>query len=154
MGIGELLWLNSTNLEKPIDIYINSIGTQNRTREVIGLDNEVYAVTDTLTYIRPLHHTLSIGQTLGSAVILLASGETGKRYALSNSRIMTCPPRIDHLFGPLVNQLIRANQLDYISEVSLIWKCWLNSVRSLEKKLEFFCAEINTGVQKMLLNLV
>merc|ERR1712113_627281 len=114
--IGELLWLNSTYLEKPIDIYINSIGTQNRTKEVIGLDNEVYAITDTLAYIRPSHYTLSIGQTLGSAVVLLASGETGKRYALPNSRIMTCPARANRFFGPLADQLIRANQLDYVSE--------------------------------------
>merc|ERR1712187_331693 len=99
---------------------INSIGTQNRTKEVIGLDSEVYAITDTLTYIRPLYYTLSIGQTLGSAVVLLASGETGKRYALSNSRIMTCPTRINHFFGPLADQLIRASQLDYISEVNCI----------------------------------
>merc|ERR1711977_371232 len=93
--IGEVLWLNFSNSEKPIHVYINSIGSQSLAGETLGFDNEAYAILDTLRYVRPEYHTLCIGRAFGNAVILLASGKSGLRASLPNACIMTCPPRIN-----------------------------------------------------------
>jgi ATP-dependent Clp protease protease subunit len=112
--ISELLWLNFTNLDKPIHMYINSTGSQNAIGETVGIDGEAYAILDTLKYIRPTHYTVCIGQAFGNAALILASGKTGSRDALPNVRIKTCPPRINQSFGRVVDQITRADQLEIL----------------------------------------
>jgi ATP-dependent Clp protease protease subunit len=114
--IGELLWLNFTYPEKDIDIYINSIGSQNIMGEALGSDSEAFAILDTLRYIRPAYRTLCVGNAFGNAAMLLASGKKGMRDALPNARIMTCPPRFDRSFGRLTDQIIRAEYLEDTSK--------------------------------------
>ena len=79
----QLLFLESTDKDKDIQIYINSPG------------GSVYAglgIYDTMQYIKPDVSTLCIGQAASMGSFLLASGSKGKRFSLPNSRIMVHQP--------------------------------------------------------------
>lgn len=110
--ISELLWLNYSAPEKPVYLYINSTGSQTMQGEAVGFETEATAIMDTMAYIRPDIYTLVIGQAFGNAAMILASGKKGYRYALPNSRIMTCPPRMNRAFGNVSNCMIKANELE------------------------------------------
>ncbi len=60
--ISELLWLNFSYPEKPVYVYLHSIGSQTPDGQAVGFDTEAYAILDTLNYIRPEIHTLVVGQ--------------------------------------------------------------------------------------------
>jgi hypothetical protein len=60
--ISELLWLNFSYPEKPVYVYLHSIGSQTPDGQAVGFDTEAYAILDTLAYIRPEIHTLVVGQ--------------------------------------------------------------------------------------------
>lgn len=111
--ISELLWLNYSNPEKPVYVYLNCIGSQTADGQAVGFETEAYAILDTLSYIRPEIHTLVVGQAYGNAAMILASGKRGCRFALPNARIMTAPPRLNRSFGSASNIMIKANELEY-----------------------------------------
>lgn len=79
----QLLHLESENPEKDISIYINSPG---------GDINALFAIYDTMTYIKPDLNTICYGQAASAAAVLLAAGTPGKRLALPNSRILIHQP--------------------------------------------------------------
>ena len=79
----QLLFLESENPTKDIAIYINSPG---------GIVTSGLAIYDTMQYIRPDVSTVCIGQAASMGSLLLAAGAKGKRYALSNARIMVHQP--------------------------------------------------------------
>jgi ATP-dependent Clp protease protease subunit len=79
----QLLFLESENPTKDINIYINSPG---------GIVTSGLAIYDTMQYIRPAVSTLCIGQAASMGSLLLAAGAHGKRFALPNSRIMIHQP--------------------------------------------------------------
>jgi len=111
--ISELLWLNYSSPEKPVYVYLNSIGSQTMDGQAVGFETEAYAILDTLNYIRPDIHTLVIGQAYGNAAMILASGKKGCRFSLPNARIMTAPPRLNRTFASASNIMIKANELEY-----------------------------------------
>merc|ERR1712039_885684 len=115
--IGELLWLNFIDQEKPIYMYINSKCSQNKMGKVTSFEGEVHSILDTLNYIKPSHRTLCVGQAFGNALVLLASGERGKREILPNACIMTYPPALRRSFGRSLDQMIMANQLTKTVEI-------------------------------------
>jgi ATP-dependent Clp protease protease subunit len=77
--IAQLLFLESEDPEKDIQLYINSPG---------GVVTSGLAIYDTMQYLRAPVSTICIGQAASMGAVLLACGATGKRYALPNSRIM------------------------------------------------------------------
>ena len=79
----QFLYLESENPSKDIAFYINSPG---------GMVTAGLAIYDTMRYIRPDVSTVCIGQAASMGSLLLAAGAPGKRYALSNSRIMIHQP--------------------------------------------------------------
>jgi ATP-dependent Clp protease protease subunit len=81
--VAQLLFLESENPEKDISIYINSPG---------GIISSGLAIYDTMQFIAPEVSTLCIGQAASMGSLLLAGGEKGKRFALTNSRIMIHQP--------------------------------------------------------------
>jgi len=81
--IAQLLFLESEDPEKDINLYINSPG---------GVVTAGLAVYDTMQYIKPDITTLCIGQAASMGAILLAAGTKGKRYSLPHSRIMIHQP--------------------------------------------------------------
>ncbi len=81
--IAQLLFLESEDPDKEISLYINSPG---------GTITAGMAIYDTMQFIKPPVSTLCIGQAASMGAVLLASGEKGKRYCLSHSRVMIHQP--------------------------------------------------------------
>ena len=79
----QLLFLESENPEKEINIYVNSPG---------GSVTAGMAIYDTMQYISAPVATLCLGQAASMAALLLAAGSPGMRYALPHSRIMIHQP--------------------------------------------------------------
>lgn len=77
--IAQLLFLESEDSKKEIQMYINSPG---------GVVTAGMAIYDTMQYIKPDVSTICIGQAASAAAILLAAGQNGKRFALPNARIL------------------------------------------------------------------
>lgn len=83
MIIAQLLHLESEDPDKDISIYINSPGG-----EITGL----FAIYDTMQFIKCDVATICIGQCASAAAVLLAAGTKGKRFALPNARILIHQP--------------------------------------------------------------
>ena len=81
--IAQLLFLEATDPDKDIYIYINSPG---------GSVSSTIAIYDTIQYIRSDVSTICIGMAASGAALILASGAKGKRFVLPNSRIMVHQP--------------------------------------------------------------
>jgi len=81
--IAQLLFLESEDPDKDINIYINSPG---------GTVTDGMAIYDTMQYIRPDIVTICMGQNSSMAALLLAAGTKKKRYGLPHSRIMIHQP--------------------------------------------------------------
>jgi ATP-dependent Clp protease protease subunit len=81
--IAQLLHLESEDPDKDISIYINSPGG-----EITGL----FAIYDTMQYIKPDVQTICVGQAASAAAVLLAAGTAGKRYALPHARVLIHQP--------------------------------------------------------------
>jgi ATP-dependent Clp protease protease subunit len=81
--IAQLLHLESDDPDKDINIYINSPGG-----EITGL----FAIYDTMQYIKPDVSTICIGQAASAAAVLLAAGTKGKRFVLPHARILIHQP--------------------------------------------------------------
>ncbi len=79
----QLLHLESENPDKDINIYINSPG---------GDINALFAIYDTMQYIKPDITTICFGQAASAAAVLLAAGAKGKRLALPHARILLHQP--------------------------------------------------------------
>ena len=81
--MAQLLHLESEDPEKDINLYINSPG---------GDITSLFAIYDTMQYIRPDVSTIVMGQAASAAAVILAAGAKGKRYALPHSRILIHQP--------------------------------------------------------------
>jgi ATP-dependent Clp protease protease subunit len=81
--VAQLLYLESENPEKDINVYINSPG---------GAVTAGLAIYDTMQFVRPDVSTMCIGQAASMGALLLAAGASGKRYALPHSRVMIHQP--------------------------------------------------------------
>ncbi len=81
--VAQLLYLESTNPDAPVHIYINSPG---------GVVTAGLAIYDTMQFIKPPVSTLCIGQACSMGSLLLAAGAPGMRRALPNARVMIHQP--------------------------------------------------------------
>lgn len=81
--VAQLLFLESEDPDKDINIYINSPG---------GSVTAGMAIYDTIQFIKPDVRTLCIGQACSMGAFLLAGGTAGKRAALPNARVMIHQP--------------------------------------------------------------
>lgn len=79
----QLLHLESENPDKDINLYINSPG---------GDINALFAIYDTMQYVRPDITTICFGQAASAAAVLLAAGTKGKRLSLPHSRVLIHQP--------------------------------------------------------------
>ncbi len=79
----QLLHLESENPDKDINLYINSPG---------GDIQALFAIYDTMCYIKPDITTICFGQAASAAAVLLAAGAKGKRLALPHARILIHQP--------------------------------------------------------------
>jgi len=81
--VAQLLYLESENPEKDINVYINSPG---------GSVTAGMAIYDTMQFVKPDVSTMCIGQAASMGALLLAAGCNNKRYALPHSRVMIHQP--------------------------------------------------------------
>ncbi len=81
--MAQLLHLESEDPDKDIALYINSPG---------GSITSLFAIYDTMQYIKPDVTTICMGQAASAAAVLLAAGTPGKRFALPHSRILLHQP--------------------------------------------------------------
>ena len=81
--VGQLIFLESENAEKDIQIYINSPG---------GSITAGMAIFDTMNYIKCDISTICVGMAASMGAFLLAAGTKGKRFSLPNSEIMIHQP--------------------------------------------------------------
>ncbi len=77
--MAQLLFLESQDSKKDIQMYINSPG---------GVVTSGMAIYDTMQYIKPDVSTICIGQAASAASVILAAGKKGKRFALPHARVM------------------------------------------------------------------
>lgn len=81
--VAQMLFLESENPDKDINLYINSPG---------GVVTAGLAIYDTMRFLKPDISTMVIGQAASMGSFLLAAGTKGKRFALPNSRVMIHQP--------------------------------------------------------------
>jgi ATP-dependent Clp protease, protease subunit len=81
--MAQLLHLESEDPDKDINLYINSPGG-----DITGL----FAIYDTMQYIKPDIMTICMGQAASAAAVLLGAGTKGKRFSLPHARILLHQP--------------------------------------------------------------
>lgn len=81
--VAQLLFLESENPDKDINLYINSPG---------GSVTAGMSIYDTMQFIKPDVTTICVGQAASMGAVLLTAGAEGKRYCLPNSRVMIHQP--------------------------------------------------------------
>ena len=100
--MAQLLHLESEDPEKDIHLYINSPG---------GDAYSLFAIYDTMMYIKPDVETICMGQAASAAAVLLAAGAKGKRLALPHARILIHQPHVQGLGGQAVDVEIHAREI-------------------------------------------
>jgi ATP-dependent Clp protease, protease subunit len=103
--IAQLLYLESEDPDKEINIYINSPG---------GMVTAGLAIYDTMQYIKSPITTICMGMAMSFGAVLLAAGTKGKRFCLPNSRIMIHQPLIygDGISGQVTDIEIEAREME------------------------------------------
>jgi ATP-dependent Clp protease protease subunit len=81
--MAQLLHLESEDPDKDISLYINSPG---------GDITALFAIYDTMQYVKPDVSTIVMGQAASAAAVLLLAGSKGKRFALPHSRVLLHQP--------------------------------------------------------------
>jgi ATP-dependent Clp protease protease subunit len=124
----QLLFLESEDPKKEINLYINSPG---------GLVTAGLGIYDTIQYIKPDVSTLCIGQAASMGSFLLAAGKKGKRFSLPNSRIMVHQPSAGFQ-GQATDIEIHANEVLALKKRlnEIYSKHTDNSVEDIKKALE------------------
>src|SRR6056300_1621641 len=123
--VAQLLFLESENPEKDISIYINSPG---------GSISAGLAIYDTMQFVSPSISTLCIGQAASMGSLLLAGGAKGKRFALTNSRIMIHQP-LGGFQGQASDFEIHAKEILHMKTVvnDILAKHTGQSIKKIEK---------------------
>ena len=98
----QLIHLESENPEKDINIYINSPG---------GDITALFAIYDTMQFIRNDIATICLGQAASAAAVLLAAGTKGKRLALPHSRILLHQPYGQVGYGQVTDLELAAKEI-------------------------------------------
>ena len=105
--IAQLLILESEDPDKDVVMYVNSPGG-----EITGL----FAIYDTMQYIKPDVQTICIGQAASAAAVLLASGAPGKRFILPHARVLIHQPH-GGASGQAVDIEIQAREITRMREL-------------------------------------
>jgi len=105
--VAQLLFLESEDPDKDVQLYINSPG---------GVVTAGLAIYDTMQYVRTPVSTICIGQAASMGAVLLASGTKGKRCALPNARIMIHQP-MGGARGQATDIEIQAREIRHVKDV-------------------------------------
>jgi ATP-dependent Clp protease protease subunit len=100
--VAQLLFLESDDPDRDINVYINSPG---------GSVTAGMAIYDTMQHIKPDVSTICVGLAASMGAVLLAGGTDGKRYALPNARIMIHEPWVNQIGGKITDLDIQMKEL-------------------------------------------
>ena len=98
----QLLYLESSEPDRPISLYINSPG---------GSLTAMAAIYDTMLYIRPSIHTYCLGQARSAAALLLAAARPGQRAAVPHARFSLGQPTFEGIRGQISDLTIQATEV-------------------------------------------
>jgi ATP-dependent Clp protease protease subunit len=98
----KLVFLESENPDKDINIYINSPG---------GDITALFAIYDTMQFIKNDIATICLGQAASAAAVLLAAGTKGKRMALPHSRVLLHQPYGQVGYGQVTDLELAAKEI-------------------------------------------
>jgi ATP-dependent Clp protease, protease subunit len=104
----QLIHLESENPDKDINLYINSPG---------GDITSLFAIYDTMQFIRNEIATICLGQAASAAAVLLAAGTKGKRLALPHSRILLHQPYGQVGYGQVTDLELAAKEILRLREL-------------------------------------
>jgi len=126
--VAQLLFLESENPDKDINMYINSPG---------GSVTAGLAIYDTMQYVHCPIQTICLGQAASMAAILLAGGTKGKRIALPSSRVMIHQPR-GGVGGQESDIAIQAKEIIRLKQLSIEYlaKATGQSEKTIAKDME------------------
>jgi ATP-dependent Clp protease protease subunit len=134
--VAQLLFLESEDADKDINIYINSPG---------GSVTAGMAIYDTMQYVKPQVSTICIGQAASMGAVLLAAGAKGKRQALPNARIMIHQP-LGGMRGQVTDMEIHVKEILRLKRAlnQILQKHTGQALERLEKDVErdFFLSGI------------
>ena len=102
--MAQLLHLESEDPDKDIQLYINSPG---------GSITSLFAIYDTMMYIKPDVATTCMGQAASAAAVILAAGAHGKRFCLPNARVLIHQPH-GGAEGQAIDIEIQAREIIYM----------------------------------------
>lgn len=125
--IAQMLFLESEDPDKDINVYLNSPG---------GSVTSGMAIYDTMQYIKPDITTVCIGQAASMGALLLAAGTSGKRYSLPNSRIM--------IHQPMGGAQGQASDIKIQAEEILRLRGKLNDILAFHTKQDIKKIEVDT----------
>jgi ATP-dependent Clp protease protease subunit len=125
--VAQLLFLESENADKDINLYINSPG---------GSVSAGLAIYDTMQFIKPDISTICLGQAASMGAILLAGGTQGKRYALPHSRIM--------IHQPIAGFQGQASDIDIHAKEVLLTRDRLNKILAAHTGKSLKAIEMDT----------
>ena len=127
--IAQMLFLEADDPDKDINLYINSPG---------GSVTAGMAIYDTMQYVKNDVTTICIGQAASMAALLLAAGESKKRLALPNSRILIHQPSMGGLSGQATDIDIHAREILRMREITnqLMAKHTGQKLEKVEKDVE------------------
>jgi ATP-dependent Clp protease protease subunit len=127
--IAQMLFLAQEDPEKDIQLYINSPG---------GSITAGMAIYDTMQYVKNDVMTLCVGQAASMAALLLSAGESKKRLALPNSRILIHQPSMGGLSGQATDIDIHAREILRMREITnqLLSKHTTQKLDKVEKDVE------------------
>lgn len=104
----QMIFLESENPDKDINIYINSPG---------GDITALFAIYDTMRFIKNDIATICLGQAASAAAVLLAAGTRGKRLALPHARILLHQPTGQVGYGQVTDLELAASEIQRMREL-------------------------------------
>lgn len=127
--VAQLLFLESDDPERDINLYVNSPG---------GSVTAGMAIYDTMQYVKPDVSTICVGLAASMGSLLLAGGADGKRFALPNARVMIHEPWIERIGGKITDLNIQMQELIRNREAlaSILAKHTNHSVAQILKETE------------------
>ena len=104
----QLIHLESENPDKDINIYINSPG---------GDITALFAIYDTMQFIKNDIATICLGQAASAAAVILAAGTKGKRLALPHARVLLHQPSGQVGYGQVTDLELAAKEIQRMREI-------------------------------------
>ncbi|XP_078168517.1 CLP protease proteolytic subunit 1 [Carex rostrata] len=110
--IAQLLFLDFEDSSKPIYLYINSSGTQDMNKDIIGYEALGFAIADSMSNCKAKVHTLNLGIAYGQAAVILSRGNKGNRLLLPHSKTSLHLPKMFKNIGPTTDMWLTVKDLE------------------------------------------